>query len=288
MKTDGIFTLHKCEVKYKPGQKFDLRPFGDIHRDNPSFAKDTWDDFLKTSKKLGSPLFLGLGDYTDSFSTSERVILNNPELHESTKKNLEFNARKQIEKLYNEIAFMKGNIIGILGGNHYIQFADGTTGDMYLAQLLETKYLGSCTAIKLVFVINETTKSKRVSIDIFAHHGRGGGQTTTGRMNSVEKMQQICEADIFLQGHNHARGVLPIGDKLRLDENNNGLYIRSRRCWIGRTGGFLRGYVNNETSYIVDALMNPTSLGWIDFILEPKRIKNDGQDRMYVEIGAIQ
>jgi hypothetical protein len=107
-------------------------------------------------------------------------------------------------------------------------------------------------------------------------------------MMNVEKMTQICEADIFLQGHNHARGVLPIGDKLRLDRSHSGLYIRSRRCWIGRTGGFLRGYVNEEASYITDSLMPPTSIGWIDFILTPIRIREDGRDRMTVEIGSRQ
>jgi hypothetical protein len=287
MKTDGIFTLHQVTVKYKIGQTFNFRPFGDVHRDNPGFAKDKWQEFLDDSKKLINPLFLGMGDYWDSFSTSERIILNNSGIHESTKKNMETEGERKVEALAKELEFMRGKLIGCMDGNHFIQFPDGTTSDMRLANKLGTDYLGACTATRITF----KTKDKHtgsVSVDIFAHHGKGAGQTTTGRMMNVEKMAQICEADIFLQGHNHARGVLPLGDKLRIDSNASGLYIRSRHCWIGRTGGFLRGYVNEEPSYIVDALMVPTSLGWIDFTLTPKRIREAGQDRMIVEIKAQQ
>ncbi len=287
MKTDGIFSLHHVEVKYNVGDTFNLRPFSDIHRDNPGLAKDKWNEFLDDSAKLKNALFLGVGDYFDSFSTSERIILSNSSIHESTKKNMENEAESKVLALAKELKFMDGKLIGLLGGNHFIQFPDGTTSDMRLANKLNTDYLGSCSAIRITFVPN-AKRSCKVSVDIFAHHGKGAGQTTVGRMMSVEKMTQICEADIFLAGHNHARGILPLGDKLRIDNNGAGLFIRSRHCWIGRTGGFLRGYVDGEASYIVDALMPPTSLGWIDFTLTPKRITENGEDRMTVEIGAKQ
>jgi hypothetical protein len=151
MKTDGIFTLHQCTIKCKCNDEFNLRPFGDVHRDNSALAKDKWEEFIENSSKLKNPLFLGMGDYFDSFSTSERVILGNPALHESTKKNLETDAKNSIKKFADEISFMKGHLIGLLGGNHFIQFADGSTGDMYLAKLLDTKYLGVCTATRLTF-----------------------------------------------------------------------------------------------------------------------------------------
>jgi hypothetical protein len=289
MKTDGIFTLHQVTVKYKLGQMFTLRPFGDVHRDNPGIANDKWAEFLSDSAKLKDPLFLGMGDYFDSFSTSERVILGNSGIHESTKKNMETEGERKVSSLHKEIDFMEGDLIGLLGGNHFIQFKGGKTSDMMLADKLNTNYLGSCSAIRITFEPKDSgMRGKKVSVDIFAHHGKGAGNTTVGRMMSVEKMVQICEADIFLQGHNHARGVLPLGDKLRIDSNSSGLFIRSRHCWIGRTGGFLRGYVNDEPSYIVDALMPPTSLGWIDFTLTPKRIRENGEDRMTVEIGSRQ
>lgn len=285
MLTDGLFTLRKFDIRCNVNDTFHLIPFGDVHRDSHAFAKDKWQEFLEHCKSTTNPLFLGMGDYTDSFSTSERVILGNDKLHETTKRNFEETVRAKIASLAHELEFMKGNMLGILGGNHYIQFSDGTTGDMYLANLLDTQYLGAATAFRITFHFSKTHKT---CVDIFAHHGKGTGQTTTGRMIAPEKMTQICEADIFLMGHNHARGVLPIGDKLRIETSTTGLCIRSRNCWIGRTGGFLRGYVDGETSYIVDGALPPTSLGWIEFTLKPKRARVNGQDRQTVEIGAVQ
>lgn len=287
MLTDGKFTLNRFQTGYKQGDIFHLRPFGDVHRDSSAFSTDKWREFLDSSQTLTKPLFIGMGDYFDSYSTSERIILNNDAIHDTTKKNFEKIAKQKVYDFADEIGFMKGHLLGLLGGNHYIQFPDGTTSDMMLARLLETKYLGACTAMRLSFVPQKSHHGY-CAIDIFAHHGKGAGMTTTGRMAAVEKLPTICEADIFLMGHNHSRGVLPLGDKLRLDTNKRGLYIKARRSWIGRTGGFLRGYVPDEASYITDGAMPPTSLGWIEFTLKPTRIHGENNDRQYVDIGAIQ
>jgi hypothetical protein len=287
MLTDGKFTLSHTILKYKTGDIFTLRPFGDVHRDSPTFSKDTWNKFLETSKKLKNPLFYGVGDYFDSYSTSERIIIGNPGIHESTRKNWETMAREKVEDFASEIGFMKGNLIGLMGGNHYISFADGTTSDQYLAHLLGTRYLGVSCLARMSFQ-SRTNHGGGCCIDIFSHHGKGAGTTTTGRMNAVEKMTQICDADIYLMGHNHARGVLPLGERLGADINAQGMYLKARKMFIGRTGGFLRGYVENESSYITDSCMVPTSLGWIDFTLEPIRTREQGKDRITIKIGAIQ
>jgi len=179
---------------------------------------------------------------------------------------------------------MRGKIVGILGGNHYPLIAN-TTGDAYLAKLLSAPYLGSCALTRITF---EVRKSKSVSVDIFAHHGRGGGTTATGKFMAVERMSGTAIADIFLMGDNHARGVFPLGDRLTIGENSCGLYVKSREAWIGRTGAFLLGYVPGKRSYVSDACMTPTNLGWIEFLLTPKRETARGEDTLSVEIKALQ
>lgn len=273
MRTDGLFTIHAATVKIRSlAEPITLVPFGDIHHDSPAHADETFDEFIRWAKKLKNPVFLGMGDYLDSYSTSERLIIGSDGLHDSTRKRNERDTMKRIDALGKRLSFMRGRVIGLLGGNHYPMFSDGTTGDMHLAKMLDARYLGVCSAIRLTV----SRANRRATVDIFAHHGKGGGTTAGGKMNAVEKLTGVCEADIFLMGDNHARGALPIGDKLRLMQTKCGLRLRSRRAWIGRTGSFLKSYEPDEASYVTDRALPPASLGWISFNIR-MRTPKDGQ-----------
>jgi len=289
MRTDGLFRTKLVRLKAWPtGKPLTLIPFGDIHHDSPAHAADAFGKFCDHARRQKDALFLGMGDYLDSFSTSERAIIYDRRLHDSTCKGQERGCRRRIGALADQLEFMRGKLIGLLGGNHYPEFQDGTTGDMVLAERLGTSYLGACAAIRIAF--GRADSGHTCACDIFAHHGKGLGTTAGGRFNSVEKLLGVCDCDIALMGDNHARGCFPAGDRLHLHSasTNGGLVIKSKARWIGRTGSFLRGYVDNESSYVVDGAMPPSNLGWIEFVLTPLRDRSDGIDILSVHIGARQ
>lgn len=283
MRTDGKFSTKLVRLKRWPvGKTLSIIPFGDIHHDSPAFCQHKWAEFIDYASKQKDALFLGMGDYFDGFSTSERALVYDGRLHESTLKRQEKDQIGRIARLSKELQFMRGKLIGLLGGNHFSCFSDGTTSDMRLADSLGTTYLGACCGIRLS--IDCHTGHSR-AVDIFAHHGKGGGTTAGGRFNSVEKLANVCDADIYLMGDNHARGCFPMGDRLLLSGHGNNLSVSYKTRWIGRTGSFLRGYVENESSYVVDAAMPPANLGWIEFTLTPKR---DAKGNYPIQIGAKQ
>jgi hypothetical protein len=289
MRTTGIFKTRLIKLKNWPmGKTLHLIPFGDIHHDSPAFSPSAFKKFTDYASKQKDALFLNMGDSLDSFSTTERIVLYDSKLHESTRKREEKECKGRIQSLADELEFMRGKLIGIMGGNHYPIFADGTNGDEVLAERLGTVFLGACCAIRIVF--SRAGSASTVSCDVFAHHGRGGGTTAGGRYNAVEKLSQICEADIFLMGDNHARGCFPIGDRLYLTNGgrNRMPMVKSKTRWVGRTGSFLRAYVENDASYVVDGAMPPANLGWIEFTLTPRREETEQHDIMEIEIGAIQ
>ena len=290
MRTDGTFkTKHVSLPEWKSGERLVLIPFGDIHRDSPGFSDDAWDKFLTRCRTLirqkQKVLFLGMGDYLDSYSTSERVIMYSSGLHESSTKNHAIEAKRKVEALAREIEFMRGRMIGFMGGNHFPMLEGRISGDQHLAAMLGTDYLGACCAMRISFGVH---RSSCISFDIFAHHGKGGGTTAAGKFNAVEKLQSVCDADIFLMGDNHARGCFPAGEKLRLRETGGKLYVKSKPTWIGRTGSFLRAYVEDEPSYVVDAALSPANLGHVEFNITPRRVRTGGIDILELEIGATQ
>lgn len=275
MRTDGIFKTKLVRLKDWPvGKTLQLIPVGDIHHDSPAHAVEEFKQFCDYAKRQKNALFLGMGDYLDSFSTSERAIIYDNRLHESTRKREEEQCKGRVQRLADKLQFMRGRLIGLIGGNHFPVFADGTTGDQLLAERLGTTYLGSCCAIRLAFGRPGSTST--VACDIFAHHGKGGGVTAGGKFNAVEKLQNVCDADIFLMGDNHARGCFPAGDRLYISKGSTegSVMVKAKTRWLGRTGSFLRGYVENEASYVVDGAMPPANLGWIEFMITPTRTGN--------------
>lgn len=262
MKTSGLFTVHQVTVKTRPGQSWKLIPFGDVHRDSPNFSKTHWDEFLAYARAQPHALFLGMGDYMDVGSTSERVVIHDERLHESTRKVIADHGRGVVATLANELRFMRGRVLGLIGGNHYSEF-DNTTSDHVLADKLGTRFLGVCTFIRLTFECG----TKSASVDIFAHHGKGGGNLAGSTFNTVEKMQAVADADIYLMGHDHAKGAIPARPRLKLTHSHHGLDVKERTPVLGRTGSFLKAYEPGMVNYNVDACRSPSALGWIEFDL---------------------
>ena len=127
MHTSGIFTTHKFKVSCKPGETLKLIPFGDAHREAPLHSHSWWKRFLDYAKSQKNAIFLGMGDYFDGCSTSERTSIARSDLHDSTIANIEDTYKGVTKTLANELQFMNGRLIGLIGGNHYYEYRDGAT-----------------------------------------------------------------------------------------------------------------------------------------------------------------
>ena len=90
MNTSGVFTLHKYTIKHKSYEHpFYIIPFGDVHRNASGCDVERWKEFLDWAKIKENCYFLGMGDYDDFLSASERRIINNPDLHETSREQIE-------------------------------------------------------------------------------------------------------------------------------------------------------------------------------------------------------
>lgn len=278
MKTTGLFTTHRVEVEAEINKPFKIIPFGDIHRDSDLHSDSHWNEFLKYAKQQNNALFLGMGDYTDGVSTSERIVLNDTNIHDTTKTTLKNVYQGVTKTLVNELSFMRGRMIGCLGGNHYFDFGNGDTTDHVLAAALGTKFLGVCSFIRLSMRFKG--RGAKNSLDIFAHHGKGGGSLPGSTFNTLEKMATTAVADFYLMGHDHKKGCIPSSPRLTLSSagKNAELCVREKTPWLGRTGSFLKAYEDGKTSYNVDAGRSPASLGWIEFEVTPVRVHNGDAD----------
>lgn len=275
--TTGIFKCHEHRVKINSlKDRLTLVPFGDVHRFAPLCNVERWHESLDRMKSLENPIFLGMGDYDDLMSASERAIINNPKIHESTRETLEDFADSKTYELAQELDFMRGRLIGLVGGNHYFEYQTGITSDQKLCEHLDCPFLGVSTIIRLVLCYGKKT----ASIDIWAHHGKGASRLIGGSINRVEQMREAMHADVYMMGHDHQRAAVPV-DTLQPGTTRCGKFGVNRRTqWLCRTGSFLNAYEDGKAGYIVDACRGPVNHGHIELELSMRREEvREGKER---------
>ena len=112
---------------------------------------------------------------------------------------------------------IKEQIVVAYDGNHEdraIQWVNESP-TLWLCHALGVKY-GGYSGVT-VFHVNKNKRKDQVRgnyrerYSVYAHHTTGGGGTVGGKMNRVDKLRQIvCNADIYLGGHNHMLGNIPV------------------------------------------------------------------------------
>jgi hypothetical protein len=265
MKTTGLFKCHIYKIHVETiNDVINIVPFGDIHRFAPLCNVEKWYESIERMKSLDhdNTYFLGMGDYDDLMSASERAVFDNPKIHESTRETLDDFASAKTFELAKELDFMKGRIIGMLGGNHYYEFPSGMTSDHKLCEHLNTTYLGVSSVIRLS--VSQGKRGSSSSLDIWAHHGMGASRLVGGSINRVEQMREGMHCDVYLMGHDHQRAAVPV-DLLVPSGGGAGVFrVKRKTQWLCRTGSFLNAYQDGKASYIVDAARGPVNQGHIE------------------------
>lgn len=204
--SDELFTLHRFQIfTEKNDEPVYLIPFGDVHRDCETCHEYKWLEFLEWAKNKKNCYFIGMGDYTDMLSFSERTAIDSAKLHSSTRKTIDMMMRERARGFAKEIEFMKGKLVGLLEGNHHGRLQAGFTTTQYMCEILDCKYLGVSSFIRLSFDLIKTRKKR--AIDMFVHHGKGASRLVGGSLNTVQQMVDYADADIYLMGHDHKKSV---------------------------------------------------------------------------------
>jgi hypothetical protein len=218
----------------------------------------------------------------DLASFTERRVLESHDLHDSTRQSLNDIYKKRTEQLSEELSFMKGRIIGMLEGNHFVTLESGITSTQYLCHLLGCKYLGYSAFVRLAFKDKGKT-TRKCAIDLWIHHGKAGAKLVGGSLNNVEQMCQIAEADIYLMGHDHRKSAAT-KTRLALSDGNGGFNLSRRKILLARTGSFLKGYEPEKSSYVAEACYAPTDLGVVKIEMTPKREQSGDKDLFFVDL----
>ncbi len=246
-----------------------IMPLGDIQYtgNDEDLAFSLLEKRIAYGLEIGAK-FIGVGDYIDYCSPSNRHALRAAKVYDNVMKIHEDAATRLVDTLVEKLlAPTIGHWLGLTEGHHFFPYEDGTTTDMYLADILGTKFLGTSAFIRI-------ERPDLKPVDIWVHHGAGGGQTAGAQMNKLDNVARGFEADIFLMGHWTRLGSVPV-QRILPDYSTEPYKLVHKTTYLVATGGFSKGYIERSKqgivargSYVEQGMMRPAALGnpvvWLD------------------------
>ena len=275
------YVEHHITHKLIPNETVTLMPIGDAQVGVEAADVARLKKHMEWGFHTKHALFLGMGDYVDMASPSNRRTLKAAGLYDTVTDALADKAEKDIEDFLGATFFTRGSWLGLLQGHHYMEMSEGKTSDMTIAEELRAPFLGDAAIVRIIFDKHLDVDGLPVKADIWCHHGRGGGVGAAAPISLLEKTARGFNADIYLMGHQHKKVATPI-DELFYSRNGRMLH---RTKLLACTGSFLKGYLDNSMSegraggtYVEKGMMTPVSLGGI--VIEMGIVKEEYGDRL--------
>lgn len=277
-----------------PWEPMTLIPIGDIQMGADGFAPERFKRYLKNALAEPNPYFIGMGDYSDFLSPSNRKRLKAADLYDSAQEMMDAWVEKHLDDVKELLEPTKGRWIGMLQGHHYHEFDIRTTTDTELARFLDAPFLGDCAMTRLSFKYDKGSEGhyKTQSVTVWAHHGAGSGVSAASALTKLERFAGYVDADILLMGHQSKKGYLPKPRFGISRMHTRGVpQLENRTQHLVATGAWMEGYHvgsrplrgRPQGSYVEKAMMVPTALGGMVVRITPQfrdqiKIRVEGGD----------
>lgn len=259
-----------------PEVELKLAPIGDIQYGAQGCDAGKLARHITHGVQLGWS-FLGMGDYLDHFSPSNRKALQQASagLYDSAATLLDGAVQRRIKELLDgPLSGSRGHWLGCLQGDHEYVFLDGTHSDQRIAEELSAPFLGSAVLLSVYL------GACPLPLRIWATHGSGASVSSTGKTLHLERMLQAFDADIYLMAHSHLKYAYQL-DRLKTVNVGRGKAKKPRLVHetkaLGITGSWLNGYQQDSVStsgfpqgsYVERGAMRPVPTGGLLFTCRP-------------------
>jgi len=216
-------------------------------------------------KTYPNPLYLGMGDYTDFMSPSNRDSMKQGKIYAQSREYIEEAAIELADQFVDLVTHTKGKWLGVLTGHHFYELKDGTTTDQFIARELDAPFLGRVAHITVIFRRKDGgTKKTDGRLNIWAHHGEGARKYPAGKI--VDNVAPHWpEVDLFFMGHMHESDSARIA---RYTVDNAGDIV-TRNSLAVVTGAWLEPVTAGASSYVEDKILRPRATGAPVVVVEP-------------------
>jgi hypothetical protein len=268
--------LRHMTVRVKQRQ-MNLYPVSDVQTGAAGVDVEGFAEYVREAVADPIGRLVGIGDYTDSMSPSNRALLDVAEaegrLYDTSREALTRGAFTMRDEFTTLVEPSIGRWDFLLKGHHKYDYKvhldDGTwsvrSTDHDIAEYVGAPYLGEAgkqigsAMVKYVFPARKRGGPEPV-LKVYAVHGQGGGGGSfAGPLNQLEKMMRAFTADIYIVAHHHKAVV---ARAVKLSENDeHETHLRATDSLLVCAGSWMRSYMPNEVTYAEDGLLVPLAIG---------------------------
>jgi hypothetical protein len=244
-----------------------VAPLGDMQWAGPrgSTALDPLKRHIERCLEMDA-LFIGMGDYIDFMSPSNRQRMRAAALYDTAEDVIDDKAMDLVQDIFDKaLRPTKGRWLGLLEGHHFSTLKTGETTDQRLCQMLGARFLGTTALVRLQVVTNGTVGN----VVFWAHHGTGGGQKLAAPLNKLENLTPYWQGvDVFLQGHTTKSPAVPMNTVIPRWHGHGAPDLVHKKTYLVSTGGFSKAYQVGSMQgrvprgdYAEQRMLNPAVIG---------------------------
>ena len=239
----------------KSADTLTIAPIGDIQwsgKNGPT-AKDQLKRHIDFCLERDA-YFVGLGDYIDMLSPSNRKRIAAAGLYDTAMEVLWEKSKELTLEVYEQ--FLKpttGRWLGLVHGHHFYAH-DGESSDEYLCSLLKAPFIGTSGFLR----------NHAHDFTVYVSHGSGGGVLPGSALNRPYHIANGLQgADVYLFGHSTKLAAttlsrpFPVWGKRKADHR-----LEHRDIFLLSCGGFSKSNIVGKTwgDYAEQAGMTPSPL----------------------------
>lgn len=244
---------------YVRTNEFNLYPINDVQIGGMGVDEVRFKNYIKRLAEDPIGRGLGLGDYTDGLSPSNRAAIKFATVagnwYDVGEDMLYDAAQAQVKKFLKLAAPAKDKVDAVLKGHHFYQYQvpndNGSTTirttDLDIADYFNAPFLDDPSDKKQVAMITYHMPKGKL-LRVLCMHGEGSGATLASPLGKLAKLTTEYPADIYMTAHHHKIFATKVP-------------INGKDALMVACGSWMRGYVEDEATYAEAGLMGPLSIG---------------------------
>jgi hypothetical protein len=261
---------YKSIIYTSRSEHFNIIPLGDIHLGNVGCDIGKLQEIVKYIKEHPRCYWIGLGDYIEAINPIDPRF--DPQSIDPCYniKSLSNLIQTQIHDILSLLKPIRHKCLALCIGNHEetVRLRYYYDIGLELARELKTTLLGYNGFVRLQFIrkSNSQAKPQHIIYTVYCSHGFGNARKSGSKINRIEDVAHYIDADIIILAHEHKKIIAP--SILKIGINNVGEVVQKKQIGV-MAGSFLRGYVENATTYVEKKGYAPSDLGVVKLILKP-------------------
>lgn len=195
-------------------------PLSDVHIGEKGFNEKLLDDIIKDVKENDDLYLLLIGDLINNATKNSKSDV----YHEV------MTPHEQVNFIVDKLKPVRHKILGSVSGNHEDRTSRESGVDLsnVIADFLEIPYDNSSMVYQIKHGVSGSGKNNYI---IYTTHGFGGGGTKGAKANKLQKLSELCIADLYIMGHYH--DIITFSDSVYIpDTRHDKMVLKTRQYLI--------------------------------------------------------